>query len=152
MPAVVVTAALAAASGRYLLALAFRLFGDHLPAKMRGNLRAAQQALQRNRRNMILALGLFALSPLPSAQLFEAAGLARVRLPLFTAAFFCGRIVSYSIYALTATGIKQSSLGEAFRASFTSPAGIAIQIAMIGLLVLLVRIDWAKRLGPGPDK
>jgi uncharacterized membrane protein YdjX (TVP38/TMEM64 family) len=149
VPVVVVVAALAAASGRLFLAHAFRLFGDRLPVKMRRNLQAAQRALQRRKRNMILALGLFALSPLPSAQLFEAAGLTRVSLVPFTAAFFGGRIVSYSIYAVTAAGIRETSVGETFRASFTSPVGLAIQIAMIGLLVLLVRIDWARRLGSG---
>jgi hypothetical protein len=40
---------------------------------------------------------LFAAAPLPSAQLFEAAGLARVRLRHLVAAFFVGRLVSYSI-------------------------------------------------------
>ena len=63
-------AATAAAGGRLLLALAFRLLGRRLPRKYRRNLRAARLALEKNRRNAILALGLFALSPVPSAQLF----------------------------------------------------------------------------------
>src|SRR5205085_11729792 len=91
-------AALAAASGRLLLALAFRLLGNRLPKKYRSNLAAAKGALEKNRRNAILALALFALSPVPSAQLFEAAGLAGVRLLPFTLAFFLSRAISYSIY------------------------------------------------------
>jgi uncharacterized membrane protein YdjX (TVP38/TMEM64 family) len=139
-------AALAAASGRLLLALAFRLLGGKLPAKYRRNLQAARKALEKNRRNAILALGLFALSPVPSAQLFEAAGLAGVRLFPFTLAFFLGRTVSYSIYVLTAAGLRATSLGDTFREALTSPWGIALQVVMLIGLVFFARIDWAKWL------
>ena len=140
-------AATAAAGGRLLLALAFRLLGRRLPRKYRRNLRAARLALEKNRRNAILALGLFALSPVPSAQLFEAAGLAGVRLLPFTLAFFLGRTISYSFYVFTAAGLRATSLGDAFREALTSPWGIALQVLMLIGLVLLARIDWAKRLG-----
>ena len=147
LPALVLTAAVAAALGRFLLAYGFRHLAGWFSEKTKRNLRAAREALEKKKRNAFLALGLFALSPLPSAQLFEAAGLAGVRLLPFTAAFFAGRIVSYSIYAFTAQEIRKSSLGDAFRDSLTSPIGLAIQVAMIALLVLFARIDWAKRLG-----
>ena len=143
----ILTAALAAALGRFGLASAFRLLGTRLSDKTRGNLAAAREALERRRRNAILALGLFALSPVPSAQLFEAAGLAGVRLLPFTLAFFLGRTISYSIYVFTAQEVRESSLGKAFERELTSPAAIAIQVAMIGLLVLFARLDWAKWLG-----
>lgn len=144
----VMTAAIAAATGRFLLGHATRLFGARfLSEKSKGNLAAAREALEQRRRNTLLALGLFALSPVPSAQLFEAAGLAGLRLVPFTAAFFVGRIVSYSIYGLTAQGIRSTSMGEVLREELSSPVGIAIQVAMLGLLVLLTRIDWRKRLG-----
>jgi uncharacterized membrane protein YdjX (TVP38/TMEM64 family) len=143
----ILVAALAAALGRFALAHGFRLLGGRLPARYRRNLGAARKAIEKNRRNAILALGLFALSPVPSAQLFEAAGLAGGRLTAFTAAFFLGRTVSYSIYVFTAEGIRASSVGDAFRDAITSPWGIAIQVAMILALVAFARIDWAKRLG-----
>jgi uncharacterized membrane protein YdjX (TVP38/TMEM64 family) len=146
-PPLILTAALAAALGRFLLAHGFRLLGGRLPARYRRNLGAARKAIEKNRRNAILALGLFALSPVPSAQLFEAAGLAGVRLLPFTAAFFCGRAISYSIYVFTAAEIRESSVGDAFRHALTSPVGIAIQLAMIAALVAFARIDWEKRLG-----
>ncbi|OYY91591.1 MAG: hypothetical protein B7Y45_03135 [Sphingomonas sp. 28-66-16] len=145
--AIILTGALAAALGRFALAHAFRLLGRRVPQRIRGNLAAAREALERNKRGGLLALGLFALSPLPSAQLFEAAGLARVRLAAFTAAFFGGRLVSYSIYAFTAKGMQKTSMGEEFLKSFTSPASIAIQLLMIAALFALIRVDWRKRLG-----
>ena len=157
LPLLVLIGAVAAALGRYLLARATRLIGARLlPERMRRNLAAATEALQRRKRNTVVALGLFALSPVPSAQLFEAAGLAGVPLIGFTAAFFAGRIVSYSIYGYTANGIRASSLGQTFRQSLTGPLGLALQIGMIALLVAAARIDWRKRLGgvekPGGER
>lgn len=146
-PAIILTGALAAASGRFLLALGFRLLGNRVSVRTRRNLAAARGALERNKRGGLVALALFALSPVPSAQLFEAAGLARVRLVGFTIAFFAGRIISYSIYAFTAKSIQKSSMGDVLLDAFTSPASIVIQILMIVALVGLTRIDWARRLG-----
>jgi membrane protein YqaA with SNARE-associated domain len=151
LPATVGVAALAAASGRFLLAYGFRLLGDRAPEKMRRNLTAARQAFERRKGAGILALGLFALSPVPSAQLFEAAGLARVRLVAFTGAFFAGRLVSYSIYAASARTLRSQTLGGTLTESMTSPLGLAIQVAMIGLLVALTQIDWERLLRQDAD-
>ncbi|MBD59960.1 MAG: hypothetical protein CL808_07565 [Citromicrobium sp.] len=140
-------AALAAATGRFVLGHATRALGTRfLSAKTHANLAAARRALEKRRRNNLLALGIFALSPLPSAQLFEAAGLARLPLLPFTAAFFAGRFVSYTIYGLTAQTIRSTSMGEVLREEFASPLGIAVQVVMLGGLVLLTKIDWRKHL------
>lgn len=148
VPLLILVGAIAAAAGRFLLGHATRLLGSRfLPGRIRDNLDGARDALERNKRNAIIGLGLFALSPVPSAQLFEAAGLAGVRLGRFTAAFFVGRLISYSIYAYTAKGIRASSIGETLRQGFTSPVGLALQLIMIALLVALTQVDWRKRLG-----
>lgn len=144
---IILTGALAAASGRFALAHVFRMLGRRIPERIRLNLAAARDALELHKRGRLLALGLFALSPLPSAQLFEAAGLARVRLAGFTAAFFAGRLVSYSIYAVTAKSMQKTSMGDQFLKMFTSPVSIAIQLLMIAALVGLTRVNWRKRLG-----
>lgn len=147
LPGIVVTGALAAALGRLCLAHAFRLLRNHVSDKTRRNLEAARGALEKNKRRGVLALGLFALSPVPSAQLFEAAGLTGTRLLPFTLAFFAGRLVSYSIYAASAEAIEGLTLGDTFRESLSSPVGIAVQVLMLAGLVALGKIDWAKRLG-----
>ena len=143
---IVLSGALAAALGRYLLAQGFRRLGGRLPERQRRNLAAARGALEMKRRNVILALGLFALSPLPSAQLFEAAGLAGVRLLGFTAAFFVGRTVSYSIYAASAKGIRKSRIGDVFADSLISPWGVGLQVVMIAVVVAFAQIDWKRFL------
>ena len=140
----VIVGALAAASGQFLLACAFRLLGDRVPGRMQRNLAAARRAFERRRGAGVIALGLFALSPVPSAQLFEAAGLAKVKLLAFTAAFFSGRVVSYWIYAAGARTLRSRTLGEAFTEQLTSPVGVAVQLLMIGGLVALAMIDWGR--------
>src|SRR3954463_3010226 len=148
LPVVIGLSAIAAASGRLLLAHGCRLLRHHIPAKMKRNLEAAGRALEKKRSRSALGMGLFALSPLPSAQLFEAAGLANMRLLPLTAAFLAGRLVSYSVYAFTAKGIaEKSGNGDTIRHALTSPTGIALQVGMILLLVLLAQVDWAKHFG-----
>ena len=137
-------AAAAAALGRFLLALMFRALGDKVPARLRGNLASARAALESHRKAGWAMLALFALSPLPSAQLFEAAGLARLRLLPFTLAFFSGRIVSYAIYATGAHTLRAENLSDIFAEALRSPLGIAVQAIAIGGLVLLARIDWSR--------
>jgi membrane protein YqaA with SNARE-associated domain len=155
-PAILVAVgALAAASGRYTLALGARDYRGRLGAGSKANLEAARTLLVGNRGQALAGLGLFALSPLPSAQLFVAAGLLRVPLVPLTLAFFSGRVVSYAIYVGGAT-LASESLQEVLRGSLSSPLGIALQILMLAGLVALVRIDWgrilARRAARSPER
>lgn len=150
-PGLVLVGALAAASGRYTLAHGFRLLSRFVSQKRKRSLAAARAAFERRKRNGIMALALFAVSPLPSAQLFAAVGLAGVPLAGFTLAFFCGRLVSYSIYAGSAKVLESTSWGQAFRDQLTSPIGIALQFVMLALLVAFARIDWEKHFGPADE-
>jgi sulfite exporter TauE/SafE len=95
---------------------------------------------------------LFALSPVPSAQLFEAAGLIGVALLPLTAAFFAGRIVSYALYFGGAHAAAHTSAGQRLRSSFTSPWGIAMQVALLAATVGLTRGDWAALQGRHEDR
>lgn len=146
VPAIVLTGAVAAALGRFCLAYGTRLLRHWVSDRTRANLESAREALEKNKRRGVLALALFALSPVPSAQLFEAAGLTGVRLWPFTLAFFAGRLVSYSIYTSGARAVEHLTLGETFRDTLSSPVGIAVQVLMLAALVALAKIDWAKML------
>ena len=138
--------AVAAAAGRFVLASASRRYRSHFKAARLESLQAAEDALTGSRRKAAAGLGLFALSPVPSAQLFVAAGLLTVPLVPLTLAFFAGRLVSYSIYVGAASAAKHS-LGSVLSHGFASPLGVALQVLMLVAVVLLVRIDWTKRLG-----
>lgn len=140
LAALVIIGALSAGAGRYVLARATRALRGHLSEKRRDNLTAAQELITRRRAGTVLGVGLFALSPLPSAQLFEAAGLLALPLVPLTLAFFAGRLVSYSIYVST-VAVAQRSYGDVLTSALRSPVGIALQVALLVGLVLLARID-----------
>ncbi|HWX09060.1 MAG TPA: hypothetical protein VNY33_03700, partial [Gaiellaceae bacterium] len=141
-PALIVAGAVAATSGRLLLALAFRAFGARLPAKRQESLQILGRAIGESRTGLLASFALFAVAPLPSAQLFEAAGLARIRLGHLLAAFFLGRLVSYSIYVSGASAAHQS-VSRLFSKGLLSPQAIITELIGVALLIAVVLIDWA---------
>ncbi len=140
-PALIVAGAVAAASGRLLLALAFRAFGTKLPAKRQESLQVLGHAIGETRGGLLASFALFAAAPLPSAQMFEAAGLARIRLGHLLAAFFLGRLVSYSIYVSTASAAHQK-LSRLFSKGLFSPQAITTELIGVALVIAMVVIDW----------
>ena len=137
--------AVAAASGRLLLAHASRHLRGRFSARRLESLDAARQALTGNRRRTFGGLALFALSPVPSAQLFVAAGLLGVPLTGLTCAFFAGRLVSYALY-VTGASLAKHSLNHVLSGGFASPLGIALHVAMLLGVIAVARVDWTKVL------
>lgn len=132
-----------AASGRFVLATAVRHLRRWLSRRYVSNTQAAGELLMAHRRASILGLGLFVLSPLPSAQLFEAAGLMAVRLLPLAAAFFVGRLASYSLYVGGVHAARKTPIGQLITQSLTSPWAIALQVLMLVGIVAVGRVDWA---------
>lgn len=145
LPAVplVLLGAAAAASGRFLLATGARRLRPHFSPERLAHIDRIEAAARANERRSLAGLGLFALSPVPSGQLFAGAGLMTVPLLPLTVAFFSGRLVSYSIY-VSAASVAERSLGSILIDALTSPLGLALQIAMLIGLALL-----AGGIGPG---
>ncbi|MEU0869538.1 hypothetical protein [Nocardia brasiliensis] len=148
--ALVIVGAVSSGLGRYLLAVVTGRIRAHLGPRRKVGLRAAHDYLTGNRGRSLTGLGVFLVSPLPSAQLFEAAGLVGVRLLPVTVAHVLGRLVSYSLY-MAATDIAERNLGDRLTGSLTSPYGIAIQFALLAAVVLLARIDWSRYLPGAPE-
>jgi hypothetical protein len=148
IPVLVIVGALCAASGRLVLARTTRRLEHRLPSRQRDNLRAAGEILVKRKARSALGLALFALSPMPSAQLFEAAGLIRAaRLLPLTAAFFAGRTVSYSLYVTGSYAIQSTDAGHVLSEGLTSVWGVLLQVAMLGALVALAQVDWGRFAG-----
>jgi membrane protein DedA with SNARE-associated domain len=143
--ALVLIGAFAAASGRYLLALAARRFSTRLPRRMQDNLEDARGLLNQKRGSVLAIFAIFVVSPLPSAQLFLAAGFLDLNLPLFTAAFLVGRLVSYSIYMSVAV-LADRQLGSVLGQLFGSPWSIALQIVLVVIVCLLPLVNWRRFL------
>lgn len=138
LPAVplVLLGAAAAATGRFLLAGGTRRLRPRFSRERLAHIDHVEAAVRANGRRSAAGLGLFALSPVPSGQLFVGAGLMTVPLLPLTAAFFSGRLVSYSIY-VSAAGLAEQSLGSILIDALTSPWGLALQVAMLAALALL---------------
>ncbi len=143
--ALVVIGAVAAASGRYLLALGARHFSMWLPRRMRDNLEDARAVLSRKRGSVFAIFAIFVVSPLPSAQLFLAAGFLDLDLPLFTLAFFVGRLVSYSIYMSVAV-LADRQLDNVLGQLFGSAWSIALQVVLLAIVCLLPLVNWRRVL------
>jgi uncharacterized membrane protein YdjX (TVP38/TMEM64 family) len=148
---IVAVGAVCAGTGRYLLARATGLFRNRISKKSLSNLEAAQTILTENNSRKLITIGMFVLSPLPSAQLFEAAGLMGVRLLPLTVAFFSGRIVTYNFYVFGASELKAHGIGELITKEFTSVWAILFQLVMIGSVVLLTRVNWKRFLPTKPS-
>ena len=138
---------LGAVLGRYFLARASSKLGPRLRESTRENLRAAAELIESKKSINYLTLILFALSPVSSAQLFEAAGLTGTNLQPLLMAFVIGRSISYSGYVYGATALKHTSLAKILAAGFTSPWAIAIQVLLLIAFIPLTRINWRRFLG-----
>jgi uncharacterized membrane protein YdjX (TVP38/TMEM64 family) len=141
LAALIVGGAAASASGRLVLAVAFRAFGTKLPPTRQESLQIVGRLIGESRRGLLASFALFAVAPFPSAQMFEAAGLARIHLRPVLVAFFAGRLVSYSIYVGTASAAHES-LSRVFAKGLLSPEAIATAIIGLILLIAIVLIDW----------
>jgi membrane protein YqaA with SNARE-associated domain len=143
--ALVLLGATAAMGGRYLLARGARHFKGRLPGRLRDNLEAARTLIGRKRVGAAALFGVFVVSPLPSAQLFLAAGLLDLPLGLLTLAFFVGRLASYSIYVSLAT-LADRQLGSVVSRVFGSPWSIGIQIGLLVAVCFLPFVNWRRFL------
>lgn len=156
LPLTLVGAACSAV-GRVALALLSRRFGKHLPATDRRNARALGQFVNRHRRWREVIVFLYCLAPLPTNAIFIAAGVGRVPLVPVTIAFAIARAIADTFWVWTAGKVSQS-VGGVFVSNVTSWQSIAVQVAVIVLLVLVFRLPWARWLGvvdeaaaqPGP--
>ena len=147
--ALVLIGAVAATSGRYLLARGARHFKGRMPQRMRTNLEDAQTLIERKKVGALALFALFVVSPLPSAQLFLAAGLLDLPLGLLTLAFFFGRLLTYSIYVSVAT-LADKQFGNVLGHIFGSPWSIAIQIVLLAAVCLLPFVNWRRFLDRSP--
>jgi membrane protein YqaA with SNARE-associated domain len=140
--------AVAAAAGRTMLARGSRRWGTRLlPAARRSSLeRLGGWLEERARWAAPVAVLLYSFGPIPSNELFIAAGLTRMRLSPITAAFFCGRVISYTFWAATARAVV-ADLEGLFLGHWRSAGLIAVELLALAGLLLFTRVDWPRRLG-----
>ena len=129
--------------GRGGLALAFRKISPMLPRGYVANLERLGSRVNTDSRSARGLLLLFFVSPITSAQLFEAAGIIKqVALKPLLFVFALGRILSYSFYVSGARALSSTSLGALISREMTSPQAIALQVTFIVGLVALGNVKW----------
>ena len=143
---IVIVGAICAGVGRYNLARLSRILSKRLNGKALVNLQSVRAALEEKSKRKYAMLAFFVISPLPSAQLFEAAGLIGARLLPLTIAFFSGRLIIYTFYVAGASQLKAKGIGDLITEQFTSIWAILIQLAMIGSILMLTNLNWSHLL------
>lgn len=145
--ALVIIGVIAATTGRAILAWYFRKFAHLIPTRFSRNMEYAGEYFTSHSTKRYALLTIFFLSPVSSAQLFEAAGMMKsVSLKPLLAAFAVGRSFTYSTYVTGAAAIAATNFGELVIHELKSPWAIAVQVAMIAGLVALSSIDWKSRV------
>ncbi len=143
----VMVGVLSATVGRGLLAGFFRKFVHLVPTHFSRNMEYAGQYLESRKERRFALMALFFISPLSSAQLFEAAGMMKiVALRPLLLVFALGRTISYSTYISGAAVFATTSFGEILITQLKSPWAVSVQIAMIAALIGLGFVDWRAKL------
>lgn len=136
---------LMATSGRVILYLLSRYFKKYLLSySSQKNLESLGAYLNSNRKvTLALILG-YAFIPLPSNQLFIAAGFAKANLKLLAGSFAFGRVISYTwTVLLTGTVVNAVPIPAFFYAKETS---ILFQLAGFAGIYVLSKVNWGKLL------
>jgi membrane protein DedA with SNARE-associated domain len=140
------TGAAAAVTGRAILALTSRRFGMRfLPKKRQESVETLTTFLRERKGLSLSMLGMFAIGPIPTNHLFIAAGLARIPLLPVLTVFGVTRFASYVLW-VKAADTAARSLSEILTPSIGSAGAVAAQVAGFIVLILLLRIDWARLL------
>jgi membrane protein YqaA with SNARE-associated domain len=139
--ALVIVGAAAATTGRLILGTATRRVRGRFSPRYRENLTALEARLTRRRSGLVAFITLFVISPLPSAQLFSAAGLLELRLVPLCLAFFAGRLVTYTLYVTTAV-VVETQLSSVLANVWGNPWWIALQLVLLVGLTLLPTVPW----------
>ncbi len=142
--AIITLGVFASASGRYLLALATRKLRGRLKPSYVHNLERVRTKISQKRRGVIFSFLFFVISPLPSAQIFEAAALMNAPLLAITFFFVIGRSISYSISVLGTSTLKAHAIGPLLINTIKSPWGIVLQCICLFAIYGVMKIDWFK--------
>jgi len=152
-----VGAAVSSTGGRCLLAFVSSRWGRKLLSQRhRQNVSALGVWLnQRASWRRVVDVFLYSMGPIPSNQIFIAAGLAKASIQPVAAAFFAGRLLSYPVFAGTAKGINDH-FDNIFMRAWRDPKTLILELVSIAAIFAFTRIDWPRLLHipmpPGVDE
>lgn len=100
-----------------------------------------------NQHNILIPLILaFSILPVPSNQLFIAAGLAKFNLKTLAAAFVIGRLANY-LFFVGSSELAAGGVEALVKSRFIGPAAVVAQVLGLVGLYLVTKISWKKVYG-----
>ncbi len=143
---VVLIGATFATLGRIILAGMSRIFFRRLlPKDLKENYASIGVYLNKHHKVTIPLVIAYAFLPIPSNNVFIAAGLAQMRIRLLAASFFAGRLISYTFW-VSLTKKLSDNLVDLFSNHFSQSSSIVAQILGLVAIYLLGTIAWKKIL------
>ncbi|MBI2724154.1 MAG: hypothetical protein HYX50_03735 [Chloroflexi bacterium] len=139
-----VSGAIVSGLGRLVLARVSGALGRRASGRRR-DMEALGRYLDRHRRIVGPATFAYVLTPLPSNNLFIAAGMTGVSLGWVLAGFWAGRIIADTFWVWTTDRAFQS-FGDLFRSPIGGPLAIALQLLSLLSVALLYRLPWGRWL------
>jgi hypothetical protein len=131
--------------GRLLLAKGSAWFSRQFMAGRRADFVLLGEYLDRNRHIAGPATFAYTLTPLPTNNLFLAAGMLGVNMGWVLAGFWAGRILADTFWVWTTERVF-SGIGDVFEGAFSTPWAIALQSLSITTVALLYILPWSKWL------
>lgn len=140
----VVIGATAAALGRVVLTLISRqFFRKFLSEQSRSNYESLGLYLKSKSRITVPVIIAYMFLPIPSNQVFIAAGLAKFDIRLLVFSFFVGRLISYTFWVSVADRASDN-LESIFSGHYSRLGSLAGEIIGFALLYLVSRIGWKR--------
>jgi hypothetical protein len=93
-----------------------------------------------------LTVFLYTLSPLPTNNLFIAAGMVEVNMARVLLGFWAGRIPANTLLVWTTDKVFSHGLKSLFEGAYGDWVAIALQLASLGSIVLLYMLPWGRWL------
>ena len=133
------------ALGRLVLARASLILKRRFLRGKQSDLDELGGLLNDHRNYVGLTVFLYSLSPLPTNNLFIAAGMVEVNMARVMIGFCAGRIPANALLVWTTSKVFHS-LGSLFTGVYGDWATIGLQLASLSSIVLLYMLPWAKWL------
>lgn len=145
--ALVIIGATMATCGRIgLYTLSKRQIQPRLSKKTKDNYQALGNLLDNHKRLTIPALFGYAFLPIPSNQVFIAAGLANFSLRILASCFFVGRLISYSFWVSLSHHVSDN-LETSLVHHYSHWKTLVMEILSLFILVIISKIPWQKWFG-----
>ena len=147
LPLLVLTigSAFASALGRMVLARGSRAFSRRFMPGEAADLDELGSFLDEHRAVVGQAVFLYSLSPLPTNNLFIAAGMTGVSMAAVVTGFIAARMLANTFWVWT-THKAFNSLGGLFTGAISGPVGITLEVLGLVAVVLTFRLPWARWL------